>query len=207
MQKLKFIQKAFSDALLENGEISFISSDHPTARLNVYRHNVISNMSNALSITFPGVWKLLGEECANSLAHAFCQSKSNFPRSGCLEGWGRGFPDFLSQRKELASVPYIRDYALYEWLKHISYGAEKTLYNIDYVLNNRPAKLPPDMFIFTSNFPIDKIQEVVDNPALDYADGAGPVFCVICRPVNKVVTTWVAEELYSLLSKAARVDC
>lgn len=142
MQDLDTIQKTFLQSILEKNlaDLSFIKSSYPAERLDIYRQTIFENIRNSLAITFPGIWKLLGEECANSAAYAFSKHQHNLPISGCLDDFGENFPKFLGVQKELQALPYLKDYAYFEWLKHQSYMAK----DIEPITNLEITAIPAD---------------------------------------------------------------
>lgn len=204
MQKLKRIQSAFYQTVFQGGEgeLSFISSNYPAERFNVYRQNIFENLCAALHLVFPGVWKLLGEDCANSVAYAFCKAEGNLPTSGYLDDWGGDFPEFLERQKELSTLPYLNDYARYEWLKHRSYIAgQGDVMSLMELKEEMKLAFIPSLFLFTSRFPIQAIQGVVDNPESEPIKlNAMGVWGIVARSANVVVTFWIAESLWSFIS-------
>lgn len=126
MRDFELTQEMFKRSILQLDSIdtSFIKSSHPAERLNIYRQTILENIRNSLSITFPGIWILLGEECANNVAFAFCKNEYNLPISGCLDDFGKNFPDFIEAQKEFNALPYLKDYGRFEWLQHQSYRAK-----------------------------------------------------------------------------------
>ncbi|HFE6167594.1 TPA: DNA-binding domain-containing protein, partial [Legionella pneumophila] len=70
---LKLQESFYRNIFKKDVDLSFISSDFSQERLDVYRQTIFENMINALRITYPGVWKLIGNECANSVAYTYCK--------------------------------------------------------------------------------------------------------------------------------------
>lgn len=207
----KSLQHLFFDAILDPN-ISLdkhISSKHLEARLAIYRNNVRGNLVNALRVTFPGVWKLLGEECANSVAYAFIINKKNFPSSGCLDDWGEHFPEFLASLPELSELTYLEDYAIYEWNKQLIYNATggKTLLEttaLSAISEEDFARLrvyfTPCVSFFKSSSPIDQIEEM-----LNEANNEGikletrNSYCIIHRFNDQILSYWIEEGLFAFL--------
>lgn len=210
MHDIKNVQMAFHGGLLKNSIASeFISSSHPMERLDVYRQTILENLRHALSITFPGTWKLLGESCADSVAYSFFKSEKNLPITGCLDDWGKHFPNFLNNQKELKELPYIQDFASYEWLMHQSYGSEhsppvnhSTLERISTdQIEAIGFSFLPSVFMFSSAYPIHDIQEIALN------QDASPIqlsqgnrhYAILSRPGNEVLTSWISEDLWCFI--------
>jgi hypothetical protein len=207
MKMLESIQNNFYTAIFQGhtSEQDFIASSHPIERLAIYRQTIIDNLCNALALTFPGVWKLLGEQCANNLAHAFCRDKHNLPSSGGLDDWGAHFPDFLSHQQQLLGLPYIKDYATYEWLKHQAYcspsshvisGGDLQAVPED-LIESIKLKFLPSFFMISSIFPLNEIQDIVENPQAEAINtNKNRVYALIARSENTVEVFWVGAEFW-----------
>jgi len=201
------IQKQFLQAIFhaDPAGLNFIVSDYPDARIAIYRQTIFENLRHALSIVFPGVWKLLGDECANSAAYAFSRNMVNLPDINCLNEWGGQFPDFLESLNELQSLPYLKDYACYEWFKHLAYGAEE----VKVVSKEDWQKIPEDLigdvklvfvpsfFLCMFSYPVNEIQAMLDD-----ADSPGinlhpaNTFALIVRVDNEVRTIWLEKSAF-----------
>jgi len=83
------------------------------ARLQVYRNNVISNLTGALRLTFPAVERLVGPDFFATAAARFVAAEP--PRRANLYDWGDGFPAFLEAFAPAASLSYLADVARLEW--------------------------------------------------------------------------------------------
>lgn len=83
------------------------------ARLQVYRNNVIGNLTGALRLTFPAVEQLVGPDFFAAAAARFIAAEP--PRRANLYDWGDGFPAFLEAFTPAASLPYLADVARLEW--------------------------------------------------------------------------------------------
>lgn len=215
MQTLEAFQNAFSKAVLKNSasETEFIISPNAAERLNIYRQSILDNLRRALSITYPGVWMLLGEECANNVATAFASNENNLPNTGCLDDWGDRFPGFLRQIPELNSLVYLQDFAEYEWLKHLSYRAESKPTFDATKLQSIPEdqiatvilNLLPSVFCYTSEYPLDEIVTIIDDPNAEPINLSDKkTHAIIARPENTVLTFWVAADLWLFVDLIAQ---
>jgi len=83
------------------------------ARLQVYRNNVISNLTGALRLTFPAVERLVGPDFFATAAARFVAAAP--PRRANLYDWGDGFAGFLEAFAPAASLSYLADVARLEW--------------------------------------------------------------------------------------------
>ncbi len=211
MHSLESTQKIFQQSILQQDlvDTSFIKSSYPTERLSIYRQTILENITNSLKITFPGIWKLLGDECAYSAVYAFCKHKQNLPISGCLDDFGEKFPQFLEAQKEFNALPYLKDYGRFEWLQHQSYRA-KHLPSIstselemisDDIIEETGFSLIPSAFTFTAEFPIDQIQKIIEDPSAKPINlTSKKVYAVIARPGLKVLILWITEELWQFIN-------
>ncbi len=209
MSHLEKLQQSFLKAIFDSSkQVNFIKSDHPKERLAIYRQTILENMRNSLNLTFPGIWKLLGNECANSVAYAFCRSKKNLPSSGCLDDWGSNFPAFLSSLKELEHLFYLEDYAHYEWVRHLAYGAKSASAIHVQSFSNIPEQqiesikfsFLPSVFLVYSKFPIQEINDMLNNSKSEAIQlSSNKNFGVILRIDNQVTTLWTQEDLWHFI--------
>jgi hypothetical protein len=93
----------------------------PTARLAVYRNNVISSLIDALAETFPVCQALVGEEFFRAMASVFVRQSP--PRSRILAHHGAEFPAFIQAFEPVQTVPYLADVARLEALRVRAYHA------------------------------------------------------------------------------------
>ena len=129
MSTIKKIQEYFCEGVLDYKNTDILqhicrNKITPEFRISIYRNTILQNLRHALEITFPAIWKLVGQECADSLAYLFVQDKINLPVSNCLDDWGKKFPKFLQNMKPISHLVYLKDIAQVEWLKHLSYCAK-----------------------------------------------------------------------------------
>lgn len=206
---LKDVQARFYDAIVRKTDAEFVASTDATERLNIYRISIQDNLRRALSITYPGIWKLLGEECANNVAYAFCSIEKNLPTSGCLDLWGEDFADFLAQIEPLQSLSYLQDFAKYEWLKHLAYSAPSqpavgltALQNVSEAeVESIQLNLLPSVYCMQSQYPLDEILNVIENPDADPINlNDKRTYAIIARPENEVVTFWVGPDSWHFIN-------
>jgi len=117
MTSLLELQRAMGAALLTgSGDIAatiVANGIAPAARLNVYRNNVLSNLTGALKLSFPAVERLVGPDFFAGAAQRFIAAAP--PRRANLYDWGDGFAGFLQAFAPAASLPYLADVARLEW--------------------------------------------------------------------------------------------
>ena len=88
------------------------------AGLAIYRQNLLMNAERALSISYPTVVELVGEEFFSMLAKTFVCKEKLF--AGDWGMWGETFPYWLGQLENLSSFPFIADSAKLDWLCHVA---------------------------------------------------------------------------------------
>ncbi len=215
MSTIKQIQKDFYARVLDHKDRAIIQHIRknqiaPEFRFKVYRNTILQNLSKALAITFPAIWKLVGQECADSLALAFVRKEMNLPETGCLDDWGSKFPEFLQTMNAVAHLVYLKDVAQLEWLKHLSYGAPDyqslNPLTLQKTLDSRQDKLSvlfnPTVFLYSSPFFLKDIFDLVEHPAekgtidLQFI----PCYAVISRQHHEVLTHWVSQEMFDFLN-------
>lgn len=201
MLSLLQIQKSFYNSLFHNEEVTFICSEDPQERFDVYRKTIFENMLHALKTTFPGVWELLGESCANQAAFSYCRLFENLPKTGCLDDFGEQFPAFLETLSPLQTLPYLKAYASYEWLKHLAYHAKeaKSLSPSDLKkvpqekIENMIFHFIPSFFLCQSEYPLFDIQEVIQKNTDLITLSKKQTYILIVRIQDEVVTYWISE--------------
>lgn len=207
---LKLQQTFYHNIFKQDADLSFISSNFPQERFDVYRQTIVENMINALKITYPGVWKLLGEECSNSAAYAYCQTDRNLPKTGCLDDFGGDFPGFLGTLNQLSGLPYLKDYAHFEWLKHVAYmaadskpiGPSNLMSIPEDEIDHVTFHFCPSAYLFHSKYPLFDIHEIVQDVSakaitLNHEEAYG----IIARKDNDVHTYWTTEDNWHFIRR------
>ena len=81
-------------------------------RYSVYRNNVVVGLIDALKEAFPVVYRIVGDEFFQGLAHAYVVKEP--PASPILLDYGAGFPSFIGEFGPAAVLPYLADVARIE---------------------------------------------------------------------------------------------
>ncbi len=114
---LREIQSGFSRSLIagdSEGSAHILPGKlSAEARLEIYRHNVFTNLSNALGDIFPVVKRVVGEGFFREAARVFIRDVPS--TSGDLNRYGAAFGDFLAAYPHAAELPYLADVARMEW--------------------------------------------------------------------------------------------
>lgn len=110
-------QAAFGAALLDPDQpcppgLRAWNGSDPTARLAVYRNNVVGSLVDALADTFPVVQALVGDAFFRAMAAVFVRRSP--PRSRILAHYGQEMPAFIEGFEPAHSLPYLADMARLE---------------------------------------------------------------------------------------------
>ena len=183
---LRDLQAAFADALISDIGAATASTNKASAiiragalpaarRLEIYRHNVLSNLRGALGDIYPAVKAIVGEAFFNHAAAQFIVA--NPSRSGDLNQFGQSFATFLTTYPHAVDLPYLADVAGLEWAWHESFhAADHAPLELA-----RLAEIPPELYselrfqlhssvrLQSSRFALFRIWEV------NQADYAGPL--------------------------------
>lgn len=196
MSLLEQTQKKFYQAIFDKKtSLDFIHSKNPENRLAIYRSNIFENLRNRIATIFPGIWILLGDDCANSAALAFVKNPDNKIKA---------FPDFLSEQAALAHLPYLKDYARYEWLLYKSLRAPCVQAINPNLLETIPeeklARLRfvflPSVFLYTAQFSLEQIKTIIDNPEASAINLKQERMTVlIAKPKKHVFTLFIKSDM------------
>ncbi|MBI3774831.1 MAG: putative DNA-binding domain-containing protein, partial [Gammaproteobacteria bacterium] len=85
-------------------------------RLQVYRNNHASSLTEALRAVYPVLHRLVGDEFFMHLAVSYVNAHPS--RCGNLHGFGAQVPEFVAGFPGLEVLPYVRDVASLEWSYH-----------------------------------------------------------------------------------------
>ncbi len=119
MPALRDLQAAVRTALLGGDEgpaLRLVSGDGiaPAARLAIYRHHVVSTLTDALAGTFPVVRRLVDPRFFAYAAERYLRVDP--PAGPCLFEYGATFPDFLGAFAPCRHLAYLPDVARLEWV-------------------------------------------------------------------------------------------
>jgi len=120
---LRETQNAFSKALhyQASGEECSIVSDQFSAddRMQIYRNNFVIGYTEILTLTYPLVLALVGEECFNALSRQHILTTIH--PEGDVSSYGSGFAETIeSISPVISAVPYLADVARLEWAMDLS---------------------------------------------------------------------------------------
>ncbi|MEP7156800.1 MAG: DNA-binding domain-containing protein, partial [Betaproteobacteria bacterium] len=127
---LRNVQSTFADSLMAGDTLAAEHIRGPGAsggkldgarRLEVYRHNVFTNLRNVLGDIFPVVKRIVGDAFFIHAADQFIRMTPS--RSGDLNRYGEAWPQFLASYPHAAELPYLPDVANLEWAWHECFHA------------------------------------------------------------------------------------
>lgn len=99
------------------------------AGVSVYQHNLYMTAQRSLSVTYPVVAAMLGEQALYILGRRLLREE--LPVSGNWADWGYGLVSVLQTSELHAAHPYLSDMAAYEWAFHSASGARCQLLDAD----------------------------------------------------------------------------
>lgn len=135
----------------------------PGARIAIYRHHVLSTLTDVLKATYPVVCRLVDERFFGYAADQYIREHP--PAGPCLSEYGAGFADFLAAFPPCCDLVYLPDVARLEWALSAAEGAAdavpldaRELASVD------PAETPrlrftldPSLTLLESPWPVDQI--------------------------------------------------
>ncbi len=208
MHKLKDVHTKILDCVFTNTTPPhFVQSTQEISkeeRISVHRTTIIENLASSLKIDFPGIWQLIGEDCARSSAIQYSYDMQNLSLQNNLFDFGKNFPDFLKTFQSTKNIPYLSDYAKFEYLKNKSYYTInfKTIAEQDLLqefaknVDTLSLKLNPSIYLLHSVYPILDIEELLLNKnAKNITINQQDHYIIICR-VNGIVNAFEISKLY-----------
>jgi len=232
---LRELQRAFGQALREDpgaaSPVGWVVADGLPAerRVQVYRNNVLANLSGTLEAVYPVVQRLVGEDCFAQVAKGYVRRVPS--RCGDLHAYGSSFPEFLEQVPQLAELDYLPDVARLEWAYHeVFHAADAPPLNLA-AMADTPADrwhslgwvLHPATALLSSPFPVLRIWEVNQEDATESSivrldaggcdilvrrQGADVVFAVLHPAEMRLLAALAAgASLEQAVTEALALDC
>ena len=120
------LQASFTRALLQddNAVAGAVLGDGlaPEARIALYRHHVLTTLTEVLKAAYPVVCRLVDERFFAYAAD--CYIRQQPPTGPCLFEYGASFPRFLATFPPCCELVYLPDVAWLEWALHAVWYAE-----------------------------------------------------------------------------------
>lgn len=179
--------------------------------MGIYQSSAIANITHSLSLTYPVIEKLVGEDFFRATCRQFIREV--WPKSANMDDYGGEFPEFLSEFKHAKHLAYLADVARLEWAFHQSSLADNstmtdwsTLAQVTEILQLQFV-LAPSHRLIKSAYPIDKIWQVNQDNALSnieidfrlYDETNNSTFLVLIRPELKTVIVALTEGEFEFL--------
>jgi hypothetical protein len=171
MSALRELQSAFLHAMFGPDEpqlLETIVGDglRPAARLQIYRHHVLTSLTDVLQTTFPIICRLVDERFFRYAADAYIRQHP--PEAPCLFEYGAHFPAFLAAFPPCRDRAYLEDVARLEWAMnmalHAAAGAPLDPTELGGLAPHDVAQLTfqfdPSVTLLDSPWPIDQIWRV-----------------------------------------------
>ncbi|MBB6522251.1 putative DNA-binding domain-containing protein [Pseudoteredinibacter isoporae] len=140
----------------------FCLKENQSKGLAIYQNNLRFTAARALSISYPVLEKLLGQETMVALAQSLLQQES--PNSGDWADWGGQLAEFIGNTEFIQDHPYVDDIARLEWKLHELGRQRSSTLERDSLalleshdLENVHIELNPDIDIYHSALPVDQI--------------------------------------------------
>ncbi len=182
----------------------------PAERLDIYRNTFASVLTRALSLLYPAVKRLVGEEFFEGATRIFMESHP--PRTACLDDYGAEFPDFLARFEPASSLAYLPDIARLEWaVNRALHATDAPALDLARTTTAAVAKDTPISFtphpalsLLYSAYPVDLIWRAVldgDDAALQGLDlRSGPVWLLVERTPTGINVQRMAESPWRFTS-------
>jgi len=170
MPALPELQAALRTALLGGDDAAACVLVHgdglaPAARLAIYRHHVVTTLSEVLAGTFPVVRQVVDPRFFAYAADGYLRAHP--PTSPCLFEYGAGFPDYLACFAPCRHLGYLPDVARLEWAINVAVHADDVPALAPAALATVPAaaaarlrvRMHPSVTYLSSPWPVDRIWE------------------------------------------------
>lgn len=203
MPSLRELQQAFlNDCLHPPGgspaiaDVIAPSAISAAGRMEIYHHSTLGNVESAMSLTYPVIQSLVGEQFFSFLIRQFTQQI--MPSSPDIDEYGGELAAFLEQFEPAQSLAYLPDTARLEWLHQQIYLAPRAQIIDAQALSAVPQEeyfslylhLSPSVRFFSSPHPVDRIwlfnqPDTPDDMTLNLDEEEGGHF-MISRPYYKI---------------------
>lgn len=193
---------------------AMLATHVPPERLDIYRNTFLLTLTNALSLGFPAVKKLVGEAFFEGVASIFIAAHP--PGAAWLDLYGGAFPDFLRSFAPAATVPYLGDVARLEWAVHGALRAPE----VEPLDLARLGAVPPEdqgrvrfsavpsLMLVEVGYPADSIWRAVltedDDGLRDIPLDSGPLHLLVERRAGGVEVERLGGPAWRFLARLCR---
>ena len=168
MPTLRELQAAIGTAML-GGDVGAAAREiepdglAPEARLEIYRHHVLTTLTSALEATFPVICRLVDRRFFAYAADSYVRAHP--PAGPCLFEYGDSFPDFLAAFPPCRDLAYLPDVARLEWAMSAALHApDVDAMNAASLANAAAEEMPrltfaldPSVSFLASPWPVERI--------------------------------------------------
>ena len=186
--------------------------------MKIYRQNLRATATQALSISFPTVYQLIGDEL-----FAFATEKlllKQPPTQGDWAKWGRGFAEVLEGLEQLDDYPYVADCARLDFAAHCSEKARNTSFELgsanllaQVALDKLSIEIADSVAILESDFPLvelwnahhsDEKESYIQAFKNKTAQTDFKQYILVYRPSYKAIVSELSESEYFWMSRLIR---
>jgi hypothetical protein len=218
MSDLAKMQRDFCESVRGHGTADFkkyikqVTIEQDTS-LAIYRNNIFSVHAKALENDYPFVFKIIrqnkGREATCALVQAYVEV--SLPCTASLGDWGGGFARFIQSYQPLASIPYLREIAQYEWAKQVAYTSEENpLLTVEDMQKYAAYDAKETIFSFQNScqliafsYPLEQvIADLQGGKALkDVLPQQGSSYVLIFKHNGIIKVNWLSPSLFVFLNR------
>ncbi|NVK54218.1 MAG: putative DNA-binding domain-containing protein [Alteromonadaceae bacterium] len=140
-------------------EIYHVDSTLGDKGLQVYQNNLHMTAMLSLTVTYPVLAQMVGEQAMFVLSHRLLRAE--LPESGDWADWGQQLPALIRNSELNAEHPYLVDIAQFEWVFHLASRSQFHALNsaslqrlADEALEQTFITLQPSLKYLRSSYPV-----------------------------------------------------
>ncbi|MCI5049808.1 MAG: DNA-binding domain-containing protein [Rickettsiales bacterium] len=207
------IQQDFSQAVMQQNADALIShmsksQAAKSARINIYRRNILLTLTDALAENYRAVAALVGEAFFAQMAEKFIAQHP--PTQANMNIMGQAFPTWLQSYAPAEALPYLPDMARFEYTWNQSFFAKRTAIKPHHfwvdtdpdALLSTKLHFRDDIQLVSTHYPCDTLWRYCvlhkgegEIPAID----EGEHFFLLHRPERKVLIEPLPEHVWKSL--------
>lgn len=219
MPSLRELQRRFAAATVFDGEVSIADLGivaaglSPSARIGIYRNNVLGNYRKVMAATYPVVHRLVGSAFFDAAIEAFVRAHPS--TRGDVNRYGGELAGFLATHPPARELAYLPDIARLEWaIDQANIAAEAAAFDVatlaavpEVALGELRFGLHPSAQLVASPYPILHIWRMnqPDCAGEDRVDlGEGGDALLIARSTTAVTVERLTPGSHAFLLALAR---
>jgi len=217
MHNLMEIQAKLKNAILGGEEsLEFIKKNGAITtsdRIAVHQDTVFENFISSLKITYPEIWRLIGEDCARGVALAYSHDYANLTSRSEIDDFGESFPMFFASFPSTKHLQYLPDFANLELLRAKSYRAikqesmpiEEIQSYFESGIESCKLLFNASIFFLHSEFPLMNIQALLNDPKSDELSlKKQECFIIVCRVMGRIETISLQKQQWQFLQNLSQ---